>query len=88
MKAFTQLERMKKMNLLIKTEHTGNPKEFAGKLGICQSHLFNLIEDLKIDGAPIKYSRKRQTYFYERNFEIKLQNSLYFLDRDQTIKIY
>jgi hypothetical protein len=84
MKAFTQLERMKKMNWLIKTEHTGNPKEFAGKLGICQSHLYNLIEDMKIDGAPIKYSRKRQTYFYERHFEIKLPNSLYFIDRDQS----
>jgi len=31
MKVFTQLERMEKMDKLIKTEHTGNPKEFAGR---------------------------------------------------------
>jgi len=88
MKDFERLERIQKMNRLIKTEHTGNPKEFAGKLGICQSHLFNLIDDLKIDGAPIKYSRTRQTYFYERNFEINLQNALYFIDMDQSTRIY
>jgi len=88
MKAITQLERLKKMNRLIKTEHTGKPEEFARQLGVCQSHLFNLIDDLKIMGAPIRYSRTRQTYFYAKDFEIKLQYSLCFVQQDQIKKIF
>jgi hypothetical protein len=89
MKAIEQLERLKKMNRLIKSEHTGAPEEFAGKLGICQSHLFNLIEELKIMGAPISYSRTRKTYFYSTDeFEIKLQYSLCFVKRNQLKQIF
>jgi hypothetical protein len=88
MKAIEQLERLKKMNRLIKSERTGTPEEFAGKLGICQSHLFNLIEELKIMGAPIRYSRTRQTYFYTTEFEIKLQYSLCFVKSNQLKQIF
>ncbi|MFA5535150.1 MAG: hypothetical protein WDA19_11685 [Mariniphaga sp.] len=88
MKALSQLERIKKMNRLIKTEHTGSPKEFAAMLGVCESHLFNLIDDLKVMGAPIRYSRIRQTYFYAIDFEIRLQYSLYFVQQNQLKKIY
>ncbi|MGC9355095.1 MAG: hypothetical protein ACP5D9_14710 [Mariniphaga sp.] len=88
MKAIEQLERLKKINKLIKSERTGTPEEFAGELGICQSHLYNLIEELKIMGAPIRYSRTRQTYFYTTEFEIKLHYSLCFIKRDQLKQIF
>jgi hypothetical protein len=87
MKAFEQLERLKRINLLIRKEKTGTPEEFAEQLGICQSHLFGLIEELKIMGAPIAYSRTRQTYFYTMDFEIKLQYSLAFIKKDQLKEI-
>lgn len=88
MKAFEQLERLKRMNLLIRKEKTGTPEEFAEQLRICQSHLFGLIEELKIMGAPIAYSRTRQTYFYTTEFEIKLQYSLAFIKKDQLKEIF
>lgn len=72
MKAEEQIERLAKMNRLIKAEHSGNPEEFASQLGVCKSHLFNLIEEMKIMGAPIKYSRIRRTYYYDSDFEIRL----------------
>jgi hypothetical protein len=72
MKAKEQIERLERMNRLIKAEHTGNPQQFASQLRICKSHLFNLIEEMKIMGAPIKYSRIRMTYYYDRDYEIML----------------
>ncbi len=88
MKAFEQLERLKKMNVLIQNKCTGTPEEFAKKLCICQSHLYNLIDELKIIGAPIKYSRARQTYYYTSEFEIILQYSLCIIKRDQLKQIF
>jgi hypothetical protein len=88
MKAIEQLERLKRINLLIKKEKAGTPDEFVEQLGICQSHLFGLIEELKMMGAPIAYSRTRQTYFYTTDFEIKLQYSLAFIKKDQLKEIF
>lgn len=80
MKAIEQLDRLKRMNDLIKAEKTGTPGEFSQDLGISDSQLYNLIEDLKIKGAPIKYSRSRRTYFYSEEFEFKLNYSLSFIN--------
>jgi hypothetical protein len=88
MKAVEQLERLKRMNQLIKAECTGTPEAFANILGISQSHLFNLIEDLKLMGAPIKYSRIRQSYLYTIPFDIKLQYSLTFVTENQLKQIF
>ena len=88
MKAFIQLDRIKKMNNLIKNKRTGNPQEFAKQLGICQSQLFNLIDDLKIMGAPISYSRKSQSYYYNTDFEIDLHYSINFIHNNHLKKIF
>ncbi len=88
MKAIEQLERLKKIDKLIQNQKTGKPEEFSAKLGICQSHLFNLIEDLKIMGAPIRYSRIRQTYYYASDFEMQLHYSLCFKKKDQLLQIF
>jgi hypothetical protein len=70
MKAIEQIERLKRMDELIKTKSTGNPEEFAEKLSISHSHLFNLIDELKTRDAPIRYSRIRQTYYYTKEYDL------------------
>ncbi|MCK5730942.1 MAG: hypothetical protein KAH68_07700 [Draconibacterium sp.] len=88
MKAIEQFERLKRMNELIKAECTGTPEEFARMLRISQSHLFNLVEDLKIKGAPIKYSRTKGTYYYVVEFEIRLNYSVCFIKEDRLKQIF
>jgi len=39
-------------------------------------------------GAPIRYSRTRQTYYYTTEFEIKLQYSLCFVKSNQLKQIF
>lgn len=76
MKMIHQFERIKKINRLIKSANTGSPKEFAGELGISESHLYRYIEELQDMGIPIHYSRARRTYYYENNIELSLYYSL------------
>jgi len=82
MKAFEQLERLKRMNRLIKDEMTGTPEEFAALLGVCPSHLYRCIEEIKELGAPINFSRSRRTYYYEYEFDLKVSYSIQLISKE------
>ncbi len=76
MNMISQLERVQKINRMIKSARTGSPKEFAGELGISESHFYRYIDELQEMGVPIQYSRARRTYYYENNTELSLSYSL------------
>ena len=76
MKMINQLQRIQKIGRMIKSANTGSPKEFAGELGISESHFHRYIEELQEMGIPIHYSRARKTYYYENNTELSLSYSL------------
>ncbi len=69
MKLTTYIDRINKMNKLFSAEKTGTPKQLAEKLGICESRLYCIIDDLKLQDAPIAYCRKRETYYYTKSFK-------------------
>ena len=56
---------------------TGTPEEFAEKLGIRRSTLFQSLQEMREIGVDIKYSCIRQSYYYadNRRIRIKLENS-------------
>jgi len=58
------------MYQLVKQRRTGSPIEFAKKLRISRSQLYNVKEELEDYGAVIKYSRKQKTFYYENPFEL------------------
>ena len=87
MKSFEQLERLKRMNRLIKEERTGSPQEFAKRLGVSKSHLYRCIEEVRELGAPIRFCRTRQTYFYKNEFELKVSYSVQLISEQMTKKI-
>lgn len=68
-----KLERLYK---LIKRQFVGNTDEYAAKLDISRSTLFNYIEELKIAGAEIEYSRtlRRFVFLNDFVFEIKIKS--------------
>ena len=76
MNMISQLQRVQKINRMIKSARTGSPREFAGELGISESHFHRYIEELQQMGVPIQYSRARRTYYYENNTELILSYSL------------
>jgi len=83
LKSIFLLERINSTNKLIKTQKTGTPAIFANKLNICRRQLYNILEELKIFGAQIKYCRKKETFYYENNFDIQINYSLKVI-KDET----
>jgi biotin operon repressor len=82
------VERLMKMDKLIRQKRTGNAKVFADKLNISRSHLFNHLEELKDIGIEVSYNRKMTTYEYSGEMELEIQNPLRVISRkDQLSEI-
>ena len=88
MKAIEQLERLKTINKLIKAERTGTPNEFAHFLGISERHLYKSIEEIEIMGLQVKYSRNRNTFYYESDEELEIIFSLKIISNNKLKVIY
>jgi predicted DNA-binding transcriptional regulator YafY len=59
--------RLQTIDRLIRIKGTGPPRQLARKLGISERSLYDLLDFMKEMGAPISYSKERQTYFYEES---------------------
>jgi biotin operon repressor len=72
------IERLRRMDSLISMMSTGTPEEFAEKLGIRRSSLFQSLQEMREMGVDVKYSFIRQSYYYadSRRIKIKLENCL------------
>lgn len=82
MKLLEQLERLRLMHKLIKEEETGSPDEFANKLNVGKRQLYNLMDDLKLLGAPIRYNTISKTYYYETECKIKIDFDIDILEEN------
>lgn len=65
MNLFKYQDRLSRIDRLIRLKATGNPKDFAKKLEISESHLFRILDEMKQIGTPIYYCRTRQSYCYK-----------------------
>jgi len=87
MKAIEQMERLQRMNKLIKGECTGTPEEFADKLGISRRHLYSEIEYFKDLGVEIGYSRSRRTFSFCNGHEIEIAYHVKVMPKEITKNI-
>jgi biotin operon repressor len=55
---------------------TGTPDEFAEKLGLKRSTLFQSLQEMREMGVDIRYSCIRQSYYYadDRRITIKIES--------------
>jgi predicted DNA-binding transcriptional regulator YafY len=58
------VERVQRMDQLIRRKSTGTPKELAAKLELSERSLYELINQMKDLGAPIIFSKSRNSYVY------------------------
>lgn len=70
MSLLRSIERLKRMDDLIKKEMTGPSKEFAEKLGISRSMLMENLHEMKELGANIEYCYFRRSYHYVNKFSV------------------
>ena len=80
---FQQIDRMKYIHQLIQKKQTGSPERFATKLGLSKRQLFNILEELRIMGLDIQYSRGTETYFYANNKYMEIVYSLKELTEEE-----
>ena len=73
MKLFVLMDQYHKIEEFIINEKTGTPKEFAAKMQISLRTLYKRLEELKDFGAPIKYSRERETYYFSSPYALDLK---------------
>jgi predicted DNA-binding transcriptional regulator YafY len=64
---FDRLERNKRLDALIRKRETGSPDELARHMGVSEGTIYRWIQELKDFGLPVKYCRKRKTYWYDRD---------------------
>ena len=73
---FETTDRLSRMHQMIKREATGSPDEFAGKFNIKRRQLYNILEEFKDYGAEIKYSRIKNSFYYENEFDVFVNISI------------
>lgn len=82
------IKRMQNLHELIKKESTGTPCELAYHFCLSRRQLYNIIEDLKIMGADIKYNRDRSTFYYTNGFDLRLDFHVSFVNGNNERNIY
>ncbi|TEB46376.1 hypothetical protein D0809_03935 [Flavobacterium circumlabens] len=76
------------MHQLIFAEKTGTPCVFAKKMYLSRSQLYNTIDIMKTLEAPIKYCKKRETFYYETPFDLELSYSFKAIIDDEAKEIF
>jgi len=75
MSIFKYIERLKRMDDLIRRKATGSPEEFASRLNISKSMLMYELNDLKDLGAEIDYCPVSKSYKYKQSFSLIIGNN-------------
>ena len=58
------INRVERMSLLISRRATGSRQEFAEKIGISPSSLFNYLALIKLFGRQVEYDHFEKSYFF------------------------
>jgi hypothetical protein len=83
MKLLHYLERIERIHKMVLQENTGSPDEFARRIGISRTRLYEIMDELKLEGAPISYSKSCRTFYYEEPFHIEISVDIKTLDNKE-----
>lgn len=78
-----KINRIERLHRLLVTEKTGTPQQLAERLGVSRASLYHLIDELSSYNSPVTYSRKHETFFYEKNNKTSMGYKLEVLDNDE-----
>lgn len=76
MKFLCYIERINRINYLLHHRATGTPGEFACKIGVSRTRLYEMLDELRSYGAPISYNRTVRTFYYHEPFDIQVALSI------------
>ncbi len=72
MRIFAILDKMSLFNKLVVDKKTGSPDEFAKRLGISRTAIYDIISELRSYGVIVKYSRTLNTFYYDNYVSLEV----------------
>jgi len=85
--ARTERETIARLDQLIRLQ-TGNAKDLAKRLNVCEKTVFNLIDKVKEQyKAPVLFDKYKNTYYYSRPGRIVLEFQSGIIETDDMKKI-
>ncbi len=66
MNLLDQIKRIERIDQLIRMKATGSPDEFAERLNISRSTLYNILELMKNQGVEVYYSSSKKSFCYKQ----------------------
>jgi len=72
------IKRLEYANFLIKKRATGNLESFAKKMNLSKQSIKNLLSDMRELGAPIRFDRTKETYYYDDVGEFSIAKFMYY----------
>ncbi len=85
MKIFEIVERFDLIYKLIKEERTGTASEFAKKLNISRSQLFNYLDHIKLYGLEVHYDSFKNSYVKTNDIEIEIRQPIKVLSKNELV---
>jgi len=82
---FSHIKRLQLLHELIVEQKTNTPDVLAARLNISRASLYQLIDDLKKSNLPIVYSRKKKSFIYTKEVNLKLDYKLEIIDNEQDL---
>jgi len=69
------LNRLQRIDYLIRIKGTGTADKLAEKLGVSRRNVYYYLELMKNHGAPIKFCHSRQSFYYDEEGVFLIQFS-------------
>ena len=83
MNLIKNFNRVERLHQLILAEKTGSPQQLANRLGISRATLYVLIDELNSLNLRVAYSRKYETFFYEKDVKLTIQFKVEALENSE-----
>jgi predicted DNA-binding transcriptional regulator YafY len=87
MSAIRYINKILRINTLVKLRATGNPRELADKLGISERSVYEYISNMKELGAPIAYSYSHNSYIYYEEGDLVIGFSYEMINNEESESI-
>ncbi len=73
MNIFKDLFLLEWIDCLIRQQRTGSPRDLSQKIGASERKAERLIAQLRDQGFPISFDKRRNTYYYTEDVKIRFE---------------
>ncbi|MBS2097444.1 HTH domain-containing protein [Carboxylicivirga linearis] len=80
MKIIAKIKIIKQISELIEKEQTGTSTEFAKRVNISRTSMYQLFEEIESMGVSIKYDKRKRSYYYDGSKKIRVVDPIQIVE--------